>query len=108
MAELVRVPHDADGLDAVLDDVYGQHLPGPNARYSQDAAGLAVDLHQPGLELSEKAAHTSHANDEAGDQRGADERLGRRDPLAAAVGVQDGVLGEQLLQGLQVAILGGP
>ena len=76
-------------------------------RASQQAAGLAVDPHPPALELAGARAHLSHGGHEARDERGAEERLLRRHRLAAAVGVQDGVLGEQLLQGLQVALLGG-
>ena len=59
------------------------------------------------LSSSPKAAHLRHGGHEARDERGADERLLRRHRLAAAVGVEDGVLGEQLLEGLQVALLGG-
>ena len=76
-------------------------------RASHQAAGLAVDPHPPALELAGRGAHLSHGGHEARDERGAEERLLRRHRLAAAVGVQDGVLGEQLLQGLQVALLGG-
>jgi hypothetical protein len=76
-------------------------------RATEQAAGLAIDPHPTGLELAGIGARLRHGGHEARDERGADERLPRRHRLAAAVGVQDGVLGEQLLQGLQIAFLGG-
>ena len=76
-------------------------------RAAHHAAGLAVDPHPPQLERAAGGRGCAHRGHEPGDQRGADERLLRRHRLAAAVGVQDGVLREQLLQGRQVALLGG-
>ena len=77
------------------------------ARAAQHAAGLAVDVHQPALERAECCRTLRHAGHEARDQRGAEDRLRRRQRLAAAVGVEDGVLGEHLLERLQVALLRG-
>jgi hypothetical protein len=114
MAELVRVAHDAHGLDAAFDDIHREHAPDPElslllghgpsrsvaggvsdalhvrgellgvdvaglqepqrlvgreplgfpklrlGRASHQAAGLAVDPYEPGLELAGRGAHPSH------------------------------------------------
>src|SRR3954451_6377581 len=160
MGELVRVAHDAHGLDPAVDDVHredapdvdgrlrvgtrldrpaagvaaaphelgglgGLHVAGAQARQrplgraplgpperplgrsSQHAARLAVDPHPARLELARSGRPLRHGDHEARDERGADERLARRHRLAAAVAVEARVLGEQLLERLQVALLGG-
>ena len=76
-------------------------------RPANDPAGLAVDPHQPGLQLARVGTDPAHRGQEAGDDRGADQRLPRSHRLAAVVGVEDGVLGEHLLQRREVALLGG-
>ena len=106
--ELLRV--DVVGCQELQRPLGRESLGLPELRFcrpSHQAAGLAVDPDQPGLEVARSGAHPGDGGHEARDARGTDQRLPRRHRLAAAVGVEDRVLGEQLLQGLQVALLGG-
>ena len=76
-------------------------------RAAQQPAGFAVDPDASALEAAGRRARLGHGGKEARDRRGAEQRLLRRHRLAAAVGIQDSILGQQLLQGLQVSLLGG-
>jgi hypothetical protein len=73
----------------------------------QDRARLPVHPHQTAVDQPPAARLARHARHEARDPCRADDGTATREHLAAAVGIQDHVLGEPRLQALDVSFLGG-
>jgi hypothetical protein len=105
--QLVRVDDRAHALDLALRDVEARHADQPALAVEEQRTRLAVHLLTADGEAAEAGEGAHPSDQQARDAGAAVDRSCGGGRLAAAVATENDVVGQQLLQPFEIALLGG-